>query len=436
MNSHATFAARLARREAAEAINRTATRPPRIVTLLGGQEDEGTPHATNCTIAADTVNYKVGARGWKMTMSGAVSAQLRLDPVTVDQDPLVVKHVSAIGMWIHILDATKVTGVSIDLFQTDVGTAWNRSAANLDHVLVNGWNLLRWKANSGTVAADWLTIYRLRVLVTTNAATEVTLGHVFAEQTEKAKVLIVVDGCRRTFYENAYPALKARGVPVTWAANSNVMAGDPDDNAVTEAQLAQLGAENGNSIGFHSSVLAETVLTADMTAAQIREDTMRALKWLHARGHFPLWRAAWLQNTAPQHAAAQSLLVAYSTPSGSASSLDCWPPQFRYDVSRVAIHDLATAAVDAHFAALKLTHGMGVFYTHGVDDEGGAFDMTLTEWAYFLGKLDEGLAEGWLEGVTFEQLAARSGWATRQGFGDTILEFPDVDGTIVTRRLP
>src|SRR4051794_19455073 len=111
--SFATERARIGRLEADQAITE-----PRIVTLIGGQDDES-PTAVSCTIAADTSNYKVAARGWQMTASGAVTAQLRLDPVATDV-PATFPVAAGVGAWVYIPDSTKITSVTLGIY-SDVG---------------------------------------------------------------------------------------------------------------------------------------------------------------------------------------------------------------------------------------------------------------------------------------------------------------------------
>ena len=402
---------------------------PRIVTLIGGQEDES-PTATSCTITADTVNFKLGTQGWKMTMAGAVTANLRLDPVGTD-DPINVGPAQAVGLWIYITDATKITSIGHGIFSNDPPTVGN--SYTWTSALVNGWNFLRIQASAGTLT-DWGIAYRVRVVVVTNAATDVTVGHLFVECPEKAKILFISDAAYQTFHDIGYPDLKRLGVPVTWSLDTATLGTGAGISArISEAALAVVAAENQNSVGFHGHTGAPTTA---MTAAQIRSDTMQAIKWLERRGYYSgrIWRSAWVQNAATNHAAIQNLVLMYATPS-SAASLSCWPVIDRWNIPRISLHGRTEADMDGWFSQLQQTRQMLVCYNHAIDDGGGT-NTTNAMWDYFISKVDAGLSGGWLEGVTMEMLLARSGLKYRQTLGDTTVDLYDETGTLSARRLP
>lgn len=411
---------------------RTTTALPRTIPLISGQEDES-PTAVSCTITADTTNYKIGGRGWLVTTTGAVTAQFKLSPPGTD-NPLHLPPCSAVGLWVYVPDPTKITSITVGLFSDAAQTlSWSRSLVQAS--LITGWNCVRWGGMDGSTAGIGPTVYLIRVLVVTTAATSVTLGHCWAEAPAKGRLLLIDDGGYETFRTIAYPALKARGLPVTFAVDPALLgSGTGIDQRFSEAALAVMAADgNGNEIGFHGY---DGSVTSSMTAAQIRTDTMQAIKWLKRRGYYDgcLWRAAWVQNSAPNASAAQGLLVAYATPSSNAA-LETWPPRNRWNINRQPLHGLTTAGLDTMFANLALTNGLLVCYMHGVDDSGGNY-MTNALWTYFLTKVDAALAAGTLEGVTFSQLWAESGGKTRGTFGDTVVEYWDETGTRVQTRLP
>ena len=403
---------------------------PRIMTLIGGQEDES-PTGTTATISADTVNFKLGTQGWKMTMAGAVTGQLRLDPVGAE-DPVHFGPAQAVGIWFYVPDATKITSVGISIASNSAATVtadytWNTG-------IVTGWNFRRIQASAMTLT-DWGTAYRVRVIVVTNAATDITVGHLYVECPQKAKVLIISDSAYKSFHDIAYPDLKQRGIPVTFALDPTVLGSNVGSisERITEAQVLTVSAENQNEIGFHGYDGTET---SAMTAAQIRADTMKAIKWLESRGYYSgrIWRSAWVQNAATNHAAIQNLVLMYATPS-SAASLVCWPVADRWNISRLSLHGRTQANMDTWFSQLQQTHQLLVCYNHGIDDGGGT-NTTNAMWDYFIGKIDAGLAGGWLEGVTMEMLLARSGLKYRQTLGDTAVELYDETGVNAPRRLP
>lgn len=387
--------------------------PPLTVTLIGGQDDES-PEAANCTISPDTVNYKVGDRGWTMTISGtgSVVSQLILDPPGTD-DPLTLPHAAAIGGWFYLPEVAKVDQVGIHLF-SDSGLTqqWTYNQTSL----VSGWNMIRVAATTSSLSG-WNTVYRVRVVVVTNAPTNLTVAHVWAECPKKAQVLFIADGPYEFFYTRGYSDLARRKVPVTFAcviSSLGTTLSGGTSVIISGSTLITLAQENENEVNFHTF---DGLPTDTRPASGIRADTMKCIKWMerHEFWKTRIWRSAWFGNSAQNHSAARPLLLAYATPSGT-STVSCWPPVDRYNLPRVALHGLPQALVDDYFSKLEITHGILICYTHGID-EGGGIHMTPTEWSYFLSKLDQGMNAGWLEGVTFTQLVARSGLKFLQTFG-------------------
>ena len=117
-----------------------------------------------------------------------------------------------------------------------------------------------------------------------------------------------------------------------------------------------------------------------------------------------LWRGAWFRNNAP--AAPETKDMFYAFPMyrhGVEYRVESFPFINRYNVSRFILHGQPFENVDALFDKIKNNRGIAIVYTHRVN-EGTSVDMSYEEWDYFLGKLDEGLSEGWLEGTTFSKL--------------------------------
>jgi hypothetical protein len=162
---------------------------------------------------------------------------------------------------------------------------------------------------------------------------------------------------------------------------------------------------------------------------------MQAIKWLEKRGYSGrIWRAAFMQQQAPQHTAVQKLMLAYATPTDQ-GYLQPYPFEDRYGIPRMPLHAYSPTDFDTFFAQLKTTNEIMVCYTHKVNN-GVAADITPANWAYFLSKVDQAIAEGWLEGVTLEMLLARDGFKFRRGFGDYFAEYMGDTGTTVTVKLP
>jgi hypothetical protein len=142
-----------------------------------------------------------------------------------------------------------------------------------------------------------------------------------------------------------------------------------------------------------------------------------------------MWRGAFLNNAAAGHAGIDDLFPAYAT-YGSSSGILVWPGPNMRGMGRNALHNCTTATIDDIFTMLQYTHSLYIIYTHGCDEVGGT-NTTYVLRDYFLGKIDVGLAGGWLEFTTFSKLAAEIGWywatdiTTRQRYIAT----PLLDGT-------
>lgn len=401
---------------------------PRIVTLIGGQEDEH-PIAVQCTIEADTTNFKIGNRGWKMSMSGPAIAQARFDYPGISPPTA-----AAIGYSVYLADASLIRSVQINLYQSaSYGNADMWGAATAAD-LVDGWNFIRWPATESVRRPNWPTIHRVRIVVVTTGATDVTIGHAWLECPEKAQLLFINDGGYKTFLTTAYRDLRARAVPVTWAVDCTILGtGVGSAERISESDLAVVSKENANAVSFHGY---DGGPTSGMSAEQIRVDTMSAIKWLQQRGYWKgaFWRAAYVQNRAPNASAAESLILASATPNDH-YGVTVWPFQRRYDVPRIALHSLTQAGIDSMFTTLRDTHQLALVYMHAIDARGNE-NVTMENWNYFARELSGAMAAGWLEAVTLDNLMARSGWRFRRGFGTTVIEYPDLDGTPVEEVLP
>ena len=425
---------------------RTATDHPGTLPLVTGSDDEAFA-VQFCTVSADTVNYRMGGRAHKITTTGAVTnAAVVLTPIPPAASGLLnIRPAQAMCAWVYVEDHTKITNVQVELSQDAGNTVfWGRSNISAPaQPLVTGWNLLRWKLVEGLPAA-WtgLTANRFRFFLTTNAATTLTLGHVYLETPAKARIIYVADRGYRSFVVNGLPRLRAAGVPITWALDILKLgdhAGEypngaaPYADAVTESDVAEFAAA-GDSISFHGWTGDPT---ASMTAAQVRSDTALCIKWLAARGYAGrMWRAAWVQNTAAQHAAVNDYVLGQAMWDQATHSvkLDIWPPRDMQNIARWEFYGKSDANIDNQFALLKKTHGLMVVYNHGIGT-GYAYDATAAEFDRFMDNLEEGIAAGWLEATTFEQLFAESGGRFVTAAGATFAEYVDPTGATVRKAL-
>jgi len=427
-----------------EVEKRTAVRPPRIVTVLGCQEDEvWTTSNGAATVTADTVNYKINGIGWKLTADSANTrgyyVDCRVASAAVDMPPA-----STLSLWIYVPEPTKITDFQIEWYYDathyrQIRFPTSGSYCNITEFAV-GWNLLRmplerFRTNDSDVTDYFGTLQTLKFYLITNDATEVTIGHMYLECPEKAQVLFIQDGGYSDFYTNAYPAMKARGIPCTWAIQPSKIG---TAGWLTLAQVLALANENNNSISFNSWGGAK--LTNDMTAGELRADCMQCIKWLERNGLTGgIWRAAWLQNLAPQAPTCQNLFWGFAMYDATGGGiLNVYPFIKPYGINRIALHayNATPSNMDALFTMLEMYHGLMVCYTHNVSADGSATDLKAATWTHFLDKCTTGINAGWLEGITFEDLVARSGITSRQTYGDWVTEYMTEIGARASRRLP
>lgn len=430
-NAETLAAAANARKAAATAAH---PRSPGVVSLLAGQADE-TFTMTGSTIAADTSLKLFGAQSHKVTVASGTTSTAKITAFTQGQ---VTGEYAGVGLLIFIPDATLITALTIQLYSDSTDSNYYQHnitglrgglAANLKGVAGTGaWNYIRWPAlmrnTVGTPKHGQ--IDHCRVTVVTNAATTYNIQQLWVEQRPKASMLFIHDGGYSAWDKSpGYWDLRDRNFPVTWSLDCGLIG---DENHITDTRARQVGAENGNSMSFHGW---DGTSSHDFTATDAQAHTMKAIKWLGARGFTGrIWRSAWLQNDCPQASAAEPLVLA-SPMSGSSNveTLNTWPFYDRYNVVRIVLHGKNQGQIDQLFTDMKNTHGVCVIYTHRVGSTSTS-DIVPEMWAYFLNKLDAAIAEGWLEGVTLESLLESSGIGLQQGMGGALsMTWPSGNGT-------
>lgn len=416
--------------------------PFRTVTLIAGQDDEAAS-GSGGLYSVDTAYYDIGDRGHRITASSATSnLQLR---VAYSPELAVPAAPSVIGARIYVSDASKITQLGFDIYSDAALTfadRWRRNTSHTGQTLVTGWNTVRIPTVASVRNHSWPDIHRIDVVGTaTESGAWFTVGQVWFECPQKAGLLFIDDGPYDDFYTYGYPGLRERGFPCTFATSivpigtSIVQSGI----TMTRMSLAQLHEAandgNGNSISLHS--WGETV-TSGMTEAEIRAESMKAIKWMNAQGFKgQYFRAAWWQENAPNYAAALPYYLGMATHK-SDSGLAVWPPVDRYNIPRYSIYQARTLAeIDAHFEGLRDTRALSLMFTHRVAPNPGIYDCSIAQWDHILAWIDTGVSEGWLEGVTFEQLFARSGGRFRPSIrGGQLVEYLNEDGDLTIQMLP
>lgn len=335
----------------------------------------------------------------------ALSAAGTHEYALIDVAPREYPPASLVHAWIWVEDASKVNSAVVIIVSgpTENLTTWSR-----DVPVQTGWNLLRLAAHSGNLDS-WGKPRRVNLRVNTNAATAVAWGKVWMECPPKAQMVFVEDRGYRTFINLGLPDLRSRNIPVTWALDMALNSATTAGPHITDAEVLQFAAA-GDAMSIHAY---DGAVTSQMTAKQIRQDALRAQGWLLDRG-LPAtpFRAAYTQNEAVNAAAADPFFAAQSTGTNKSASMETWPHVNPRDVGRYILHGRTPAQIDAQFATMKSTHCVWFPYTHGIDAAGGS-NITPTEWAYFLSKVDAAIAEGWLEATTWDRMLAQAGGIVR-----------------------
>lgn len=349
--------------------------------------------ASQCTDEPDPERTKNGVVARKLTTSGAVTAFGRYT-ATVNFPPA-----SLFQMWVWVPEPEKITSIGVTL-----STGWTQSTVG---PFLPGWNLIRFRAVSGTLT-NWGTLPFTQVTFVTKSATSISVGRAWLECPKKAQLCFIEDRGYKTFKDIGLPQLRALGIPVVWAldpAVNGTSVGTPSE-VITDADVATFYAQ-GDDMSIHAY---DGAVTSTMTPEQIRTDTLLSAAWLQERGYSRgrTIRAAWTQNDAPNHAAAQPFYAAYMTPTNQSGGIESWPPINKWGIVRYTLHGRTNAQIDAVFEQLQKTNSTLFAYTHGIHDSlSGA--ITVAQWNYFISKVTAAVNAGWLEGVTLTQLLARSG---------------------------
>ena len=365
--------------------------PDKIYELLPNIED--TQINLGSAIKDFNRSWRDNLYGIKIVTSGAATVDLN----TTFPTPKNIPHVQSLGMWVYIEDSAMVDLIVLELgHESTGGHQWSRS----DSSFSNGWNLLRWKSIGGVIG-NWEIFYRLRVIIVTTGSARITIGSIFMEQPNKAKLLFVEDGGYVEFLSLGYPELKARGIPTTWALTPGRLG---EGRVITETDVDTLALDYMSSFSFHSWA---SEVHSTMTREEVADNAIKSVRWLRRKGLKPdhLYRAAITQNNAPEHEVLQEIVEAYSSTDGG-SALEIFPFSLPFGTPRITLHGKTPAQMDALFEDMKKTHSLMIGYTHGISDN-PVPDISLAEWDYFLQKIDQAQLEGWLEGVTYEMLRNR-----------------------------
>lgn len=317
---------------------------------------------------------------------------------------------------IYTDDYSKIVSITaLVQFQNAEGATLGSITYNINSPTVNGWSLLR----LNLVNAKWSNFHMykycsfIRLSIVTNERAVTYVSVPLAVKPDKARIIFVDDHSYHEFKEQAYPTLKAIGVPVTWATQPARFGGTSTDGTnqhlLTEVDVAELRTDPYSEFSWHTYA-ANNEQT--MTDIELQEEFMRAVDYLRKNGLFSQywWRAAWKQNDAQNAMVCAPLAEAFATYHND-FGLDSIPFNDRYDIRRQAVHGLSTTLLNNIFNALKATHGFAVLYTHSFvnDDVIGSIHIRQSDFNALVEKLQEGINGGWLEATTYNRLRLKMG---------------------------
>jgi hypothetical protein len=96
---------------------------------------------------------------------------------------------------------------------------------------------------------------------------------------------------------------------------------------------------------------------------------------------------------------------------------------------------LTTTQIDNLFTVAQRHRALTIWYLHGIHPTASG-DTTPTMWAYWLSKIDEAVAAGWLEVTTMSNLFRRMGGRFISAQGRRAIQWTDQTGTLRTQLLP
>lgn len=211
----------------------------------------------------------------------------------------------------------------------------------------------------------------------------------------KSKLIIVQDGCYESFFENAYPDMVERGMPVVLAPDFMWLG---RGGRITLDEVLRLSKENGNELnyhGWHGTPLREA------SPQEVYEDTLLSVGFLEAHGieTARLWRASWCQNSADNWQAAKHLFRACAS-WNRRNGVNDIPLQEPYNIKRFALQNRELSHFDDLAYLAEEAPRLLMCYTHGCE-EGGKYNIKQHEWDYFWGRMMGLVDRGILEVGTF-----------------------------------
>ncbi|MDW3946586.1 BppU family phage baseplate upper protein [Staphylococcus saprophyticus] len=344
--------------------------------------------------------YKHNKKSFSLQTLGNTVPEMRITP----SSPFDLVGIQEFDLVVFIEDISKVSKIELGIIKTGGGT-WSVSTSDIKE----GWNRLRFYVNEGNITT-WDKADTLRVIVYTISGTDtnVYVSDLKALKPNKAKIIMVNDHGYKGFKDVAFPKLKNIGVPTTFAINPGRL-GTPVTGAssiLSQEEIEELAESPFSEFSYHTWNPLEKA-TKDMSAIELKEESAKCIYFLKKNGLKPdyLWRAAFVQNLAPNHNAIDNMVEAYAS-WNAGNGFETYPFKDSRNIKRITVHGRSSSDIDSYFETLKKTRCVAIFYTHDINDNGG-IHMTNDELNYFVSKIEKGINEGWLEGTTYSELRTR-----------------------------
>jgi hypothetical protein len=419
--------------ERRQRVSLQSTRNPayRLARIIdAANPTEPAPIVTGTTATRDVVaGYNPTELGWRIEVLSAGQREFEWD---LRSNPVVFGRAQALQLVCDTpAGAGNLTSLTIQIRQT-AGTdqIWSRS------IFAAPQGTVRIPIFAGTPTDNWGTAHIVKVVIQCTGPLTLHWRRLAAEVKESPEVMVITDGADPTVFDPGgfYDRLKARNIPLEMALLPGLFGQPYGTHFYPTWQFLQpYLRENRNVVSAHSRGVG--TLNSAMTAAEIREESAWLISWFAAnRLPRPFIRTAWLQNTAPQHAAAQPFWYDYASPSAK-STLELWPPEQKWNISRVTLSGRSQATYADWIDRIGRTNALLVCYIHGIDTLGG-IHITPTEMNNFFTELDRGIATYGIKGTNQFELVERLGVRYElTARGDTVLIERNAAGVEVPKLL-
>ena len=357
--------------------------------------------ATTCRLV-DSFDrtYKDNVKSFRMSTLGNATSEMRITPNT----PIELTGIQEFDLFVYIEDVTQINYINL-IANKNGGGSWSTSVKELK----NGWNKLRFHTHVGDLN-NWTqaTLFRIIVYTKDTMQTNLIIGDFKAIRPNKGKIIMVNDHGYSNYKNIAHTKLKSLGVPTTFAINPGRL-GTPIPGAssiLSQQEIDELAVDPYAEFSYHAWDPTQKA-SKDMTGEELKEEMAKCTHYLKKNGLYPdyFWRAAFVQNLAPNHDALNEHMESYAC-YDETSRFDVYPFKSSYGINRKQIHNIPNASIDTFFDILEKTHCLVVFYTHDISD-GGGIHMTNAELDYFVNHVKNGVDNNWLEGTTYAQLRRR-----------------------------